>query len=65
MLSSEPLSFSMGTFSVDEHVKRAYLSGIHAVVPCYTLDERERQMIETALAQCQAESQGDGAAKKL
>jgi formate hydrogenlyase transcriptional activator len=56
------------TFSVDEAwLKRASSPVSDAVVPLVTtLVERERQMIETALAQCQGRVSGaNGAAKKL
>jgi formate hydrogenlyase transcriptional activator len=56
------------TFSVDEAwLKRASSPVSDPVVPFVTtLVERERQMIETALAQCQGRVSGaNGAAKKL
>ena len=56
------------TFSVDEAwLKRASAPVSDPVVPFVTtLVERERQMIETALAQCQGRVSGaNGAAKKL
>ena len=56
------------TFSVDEAwLKRASSPESDPVVPFVTtLVERERQMIETALAQCQGRVSGaNGAAKKL
>ena len=56
------------TFSVDEAwLKRASSPVSDAVVPFVTtLVERERQMIATALAQCQGRVSGaNGAAKKL
>jgi len=56
------------TFSIDEAwLKRASSPVSEPVVPFVTtLAERERQMIETALAQCQGRVSGaNGAAKKL
>jgi len=56
------------TFSVDEAwLKRASSPAPDPVVPLVpTLVEREKQMIETALAQCQGRVSGaNGAAKKL
>jgi formate hydrogenlyase transcriptional activator len=56
------------TFAVDEAwLKRASSPVSHGVVPFVTtLVERERQMIEAALAQCQGRVSGaNGAAKKL